>query len=176
MKLDLGCGPNKKEGFIGVDIVQFNDKVDVVCNLGKERWPFDDDSVEEVNCSHMVEHLEPQERIHFCNELYRVLKKGGKALIVAPHWSSQRAYGDMTHKWPPVADFWFYYLDKDWRATNAPHCDIKFNEKGYTCDFHATWGYTFHPMMAVKNSDFQQFAMQFYKEAVQDIVATLTKK
>lgn len=169
MKLDLGCGPNKKEGFLGVDCRQFDGKVDVVHDL-RQPWPWEDGSIEEANSSHFVEHLTQNERIHFVNELYRVLKPGGKCLIVTPHWASCRAYGDLTHQWPPVSEFWFYYLSKEWRAANAPHND------GYTCDFEATWGYSFHPMLGVRNQEFQQFAMQFYKEACQDILCTLTAK
>lgn len=168
MKLDLGCGPNKKEGFIGVDCRAFPG-VDVVADLTKP-WPWQDETVEEVHCSHMIEHLTAPERIAFVNELYRVLKKGAKATIIAPHWASTRAYGDLTHQWPPVCEMWFYYLSKDWRAMNAPHND------GYTCDFDASWGYGMHPSLFTRNAEFQQFAVNFYKEAVQDIHATLTKR
>lgn len=168
MKLDLGAGINKKEGFIGVDVRAFPG-VDVVADLTKP-WPWQDETVDEVHCSHMVEHLTAKERIFFVNELYRVLKPKGSAAIICPHWASTRAYGDLTHQWPPVCEMWFYYLDKDWRAVNAPHND------GYTCDFTATWGYGMHQSLLTRNPEFQQFALNFYKEAVQDIHATLIKK
>lgn len=169
MKLDLGCGTRKKEGYIGVDSRQF-DGVDVVCDLGTEPWPWQDDTVEEAHSSHMVEHLTAPQRIHFVNELHRVLKRGGKATLVTPHWASCRAYGDLTHQWPPVSEFWFYYLNVEWRKVNAPHND------GYTCDFDATWGYSLHPSLNVRNVEFQQFALNSHKEAAQDIIATLTKR
>ena len=169
MKLDLGCGTRKKDGYIGVDTRAF-DGVDVVCNLGVDEWPWQDDTVEEVHCSHMIEHLTAPERIHFVNELHRVLKKGAKAAIIAPHWGSTRAYGDLTHQWPPVCEMWFYYLSAEWRKTNAPHND------GYTCDFEASWGYSMHPSLQVRNVEYQQHALNFYREAAQDIHATLTKR
>lgn len=169
MKLDLGCGPNKREGFIGVDSRKFPG-VDKVVNLGTSRWPWKANSIEESHSSHMVEHLNAAERIHFVNELHRVLVPGGKCTLIVPHWASCRAYGDLTHQWPPVSEFWFYYLGKDWRAANAPHND------GYTCDFDATWGYTLHQEIAARNQEYQIHAMNFFKEAAQDIVATLTKK
>lgn len=168
LKLDLGCGKNKREGFTGVDIRKF-DGVDLVADLTKP-WPWKDGSVEEVNCSHFLEHLTAPERVHFANELFRVLKQGGKAQIVTPHWCSCRAYGDMTHQWPPVSEFWFYYLSKPWREVNAPHND------GYVCDFDATWGYGMAQPLATMNQERQQFALANYKEAAQDLVATLTKK
>jgi SAM-dependent methyltransferase len=169
IKLDLGCGTKKQEGAIGVDSRAF-EGVDVVCDLGAERWPWDDGSVDEVHCSHMVEHLTAPQRIAFVNELHRVLKKGGKATIVVPHWCASRAYGDLTHAWPPVSEFWFYYLAADWRKDNAPHTDA------YTCDFDATWGYSIHPVLAARSLEYQSFALGNYKEMAQDIIATLVKR
>lgn len=169
-RLDLGCGKNKrKDGeWIGVDSRDF-DGVDVVHDL-TQPWPWEDNSVDEAHSSHFVEHLTAEQRVHFVNELYRVLKPGAKAAIIVPHWASCRAYGDLTHRWPPVSEFWFYYLSKAWRADNAPHND------GYTCDFDATWGYGMRQDLAIRNAEFQQFAMANYKEAILDIHATLIKR
>lgn len=176
MKLNLGCGKTKLEGFIGVDVRKFDgvDSVEVVCNLGKDRWPFDDDSCEEAHCSHMLEHLKGPERVHFFNELWRVLKKGGKCQIVTPHWASTRAYGDVSHEWPPVCEFFYYYLSKDWRKDNAPHDDGPPN--GYVCDFEAVWGYSVHPVLQVRNQEYQQFALANFKEAAMDMSATVTAR
>jgi SAM-dependent methyltransferase len=169
LKLDLGCGPNKREGFSGVDRLPFDGKVDIITDLRKS-WPWPDESVEEAHSSHFLEHLEAMERVHFVNELHRVLVPGGKCQLIVPHWASCRAYGDLTHKWPPVSEFWFYYLSKEWRAANAPHNDF------YHCDFEATWGYSVHPQIQLRNQEAQQFAFGFYKEAIQDIICMLTKK
>lgn len=167
-KLDMGCGPNKKEGFTGVDVMQFDGKVDIVCDL-RQPWQWADDSVDEIHCSHFIEHLEANERIHFFNELYRVMKKGCKAQIITPHWSSCRAYGDLTHKWPPVSEMFFYYLSKKWRSENAPHVP-------FTCDFEATWGYSIAPLWQTRNQEAQSFAVNHYKEVVMDTIATITKQ
>lgn len=168
IRLDLGCGKNPREGFAGVDSRDFGQAFKV--DLGKAWWPWADSSVEEAHSSHMVEHLTAPERIHFVNELYRVLKPGGKCTIIVPHWASCRAYGDLTHQWPPVSEFWFYYLSKAWRETQAPHND------GYTCDFDAVWGYGLNPQVSARNQEYQQYAMANYKEAIQDIHATLTAR
>lgn len=174
IKLDLGCGKNKKEGFLGVDQYKM-DGVDVVLNIGKEKWGWDNDTVEEIHASHFLEHLTAEERIHFMNEAYRVLKPGGKATIITPHWASNRAYGDMTHQWPPVAEMFYYYLSQDWRDQQAPHTDAKWNPKGFNCNFAATWGYSFSPELATRSQDYVQFALSNYKEAAQDLHATLVK-
>jgi hypothetical protein len=173
LKLDIGCGKNKREGFTGVD--QFKmDGVDIVMDVRK-KWPWKDGSVEEVHCSHFVEHLTGVERVHFCNELYRVMKKDAKASIITPHWCSNRAYGDFTHQWPPVSEMWFYYLSKDWRESQAPHTDSRWNKDGYSCNFACTWGYSLHPSIANRNQEYQQDALTFKKEAAQDIIATMVK-
>lgn len=174
LKLDFGCGKNKKEGFMGVDSIKFPG-VDFVQDLTK-KWQWKDNSVDEAHASHFIEHLEARDRVHFVNELYRILKPGSKATIITPAWSSNRAYGDMTHKWPPVSEMWYYYLNRDWRKQNCPHDDTEFNKDGYSCDFDATWGYSIHPGLQSRNQEYQTHALTFWKEAAQDIIATLTKK
>lgn len=182
VKLNLGSGPSKMDGFLSVDSISFPG-IDVVTDLTK-KFPWENNSVEEIHASHVVEHFDAMERVHFINEVHRVLIPGGKATIITPHWASCRAYGDPTHKFPPVSEFWFYYLSKEWRLgneekklqPNAPHTDAKYLKGGFNCDFEATWGYTLHPTVQLRNQEAQQFMVQFYKEAALDIIATLVKK
>jgi hypothetical protein len=174
MKLDLGCGKSKKEGFYGVDAIAFPG-VDAVCDL-RQRWPWDDGTVEEAHSSHFIEHLEAMERVHFANELYRVLQPGGKCTLIVPHWASCRAYGDPTHKWPPVSEFWFFYLSREWRMQEAPHTDAEHLPGGFACDFEATWGYVLDQPVSVRNQEAQVFMLRYYKEAAQDTVSTLTAR
>lgn len=168
MKIDIGCGPNKEAGFVGMDAIAF-DGVDIVCNVGKDKWPLSDDSVEEARASHVLEHLTAEERIHFANELWRVLKKGGKCLIITPHWASARAYGDLTHQWPPVSEFWYPYLNAEWRRVNAPH------NTAYQCNFETpSGGYVLREDLQIRNHDYQQYALINFKEAAQDLAQTIT--
>lgn len=174
LKLDIGCGSRKKEGFHGVDQYKM-DGVDTVLKIGTAKWPWKDGTVDEIHASHFLEHLTAQERVHFYNEAFRVLKPGAKATIITPHWASNRAYGDPTHQWPPVAEMGFYYLSQEWRTTQAPHTDKKWNKDGYSCNFQATWGYSFTPELGQRNQEYIQFALSNYKEAAQDMIATLVK-
>lgn len=173
-KLDFGCGPNKREGFKGVDAHPFLG-VDYVLNIAEDPWPWADNSIAEAHASHFVEHLTGPQRVRFCNELYRVLIPGAQCQIIVPHWASCRAYGDPTHQWPPVSEFWFYYLSKEWRLQNAPHADISVNPAGYNCHFNATWGYSLRQDLLSRNEEYRQMAMQNYKEVCQDMIGTLTK-
>lgn len=170
LRLDLGCGKNKKPGFVGVDILPF-EGVDIVADLANKKWPWGDGTVDEIHASHFIEHLKPKQRVHFANESYRVMKTGATLFTVTPHWAASRAYGDVTHEWPPVSEFWFWYLNAEWRKVNAPH------NQDYTCDFDSppTIGYSMHPMSLGKSQDFISFATQMYKEFCQDMAVTLVK-
>jgi SAM-dependent methyltransferase len=178
VKIDLGCGSNKREGFTGVDQYAMPG-VDVLCDLGKDPWPWDTDSVDEAHCSHFLEHLTnfngKWERVHFFNELHRVLKPGASCTLVIPHWNSNRFYGDPTHC-EPFSEMGFYYLSKEWRAGSAPHADVQWNPQGYACDFECTWGYSMHQALMARSPDHQQYALGWFKEAAQDIHANLKKR
>jgi hypothetical protein len=192
LRLDLGAGVNKREGFIGVDILKLPG-VDMVVDLTK-KWPWKDNSVDEVHMSHTLEHFTQEERIHVMNEMYRVLKKveydassqpvKGKATIICPHLFADRAYGDPTHKWPAIGYWFFLYLNRTWRmgdakgvGANAPHTDIKYNKKGYSCDFELpSCTFNLNQLLQGRNQEYQQNAINFWKEAAQDIIATLIKK
>jgi hypothetical protein len=175
IKLDLCCGIHKKEGFIGVDIKKFKG-VDQIADLLKP-WPWKDASVAEIYMSNGLEHFTGEERPHLFNEMYRVMQQGAKATIITPLWSSNRAYGDFTHKWPPVSEMLYFYLSKTWRMENAPDNDFEWNPLGYKCDFEATWGYGgIHAQFANRNDETKMFALSFYKEAAGDMIATLVKK
>lgn len=167
MKLDIGCGTKKEAGFVGMDRLSF-DGVDVVCDAGKERWPFDDSSVDEARAAHFVEHLAPAERVHFTNELWRVLKPNAKCLIITPHWASPRAFGDLTHAWPPVSEFWYPYLNTEWRKTNAPH------NTDYKCNFNSVpGGYSLRSDLTMRNPEYQQYALLNFKGAADDLAQTI---
>lgn len=185
LRLDLGCGKNKQKGFVGIDSIQF-EGVDQVLNLVERvapgnagefvGWPWEDGSVEQVHCSHFLEHLEPRERIHFANELCRVLRKGGTANLATPYSGHDCAYGDPTHKWPPVSGWTYLYWNKEWRKAQAPHVDIENNPAGLSCDFDYTIGGSWEQWLQTRNMEYRVFAMQHYLNSQRDIVVTLTKK
>jgi SAM-dependent methyltransferase len=174
LKLNLGAGKSRMEGYLSVDSIPF-EGLDVVANLN-DPWPWGDNTVSDIHMSHVLEHFTGDERVHIFNEMYRVLIPGGKAAIITPHWASQRAYGDFTHKWPPVSEFLYYYVWREWRIANAPHCDIEFNPKGYSCDFNFAGGYSLHAEILPWNIERQQYAQKWYKEACSDTHMTITSQ
>ena len=167
VKLDLGCGKNKQAGFHGVDAQAF-EGVDTVADL-RQPWPWEDGSIEEVHCSHFVEHLTNPERLHFWDELYRVLKPKAQARIITPHWSHACAYGDPTHQWPPMSEWAAYYLNKGWRDVNAPHVAL-------SCDFDFVTAGSGDPWLSTRAQTTHEFAMQHYVNTWRDLILTLTKR
>ena len=97
IKLDLGCGKHKKEGFIGIDIDPDSDADIVISAL---TLPFEGDTVDEISSRHLVEHFSPEEAKTFFAEIYRVLKRGGQAgLKVDRDWTRRKLLNkDKTHK------------------------------------------------------------------------------
>lgn len=199
-RIDIGCGPNKKQvvagepnqkPWFGIDSIVFPG-VDLVFDITSGRWPFESASVDEFHCSHVIEHLTWPQRVLFFNELWRILKPAAKGQLILPHWASMRYYGDPTHQ-SPMSEFAFYYLSRAWRnggvpigaapgtpaqPPNAPHADITHNKSGtgYDCNFQVMWGHSLHPELLGKNPEYQQHALKFWKDAAQDLIATLTKE
>jgi hypothetical protein len=136
----------------------------------KRPWTQKTGSVTEGAAAFLVQFLKPVERIHFANELYRVLKPAAKFQIITPHWASNRAYSDMSFEWPPVVEQWYFHLNKDWRKVNNPV------EKRYKCDFDITFGYGLHQLIIPRPQEYQQHAVTFWKEAAQDLIVTVSKK
>lgn len=167
VKLDFGCGKNKRPDFTGLDIAKF-DGVDKVLDVRKTPWPWKDNSVDEAYSSHFVEHLTGSERIGFFNELWRVMKVGATAQIVTPDWSNACAYGDPTHQWPPMSGWFAFYLGAWWRKENAPHVP-------YTCNFEFQNGVGWDPSIMARNDEFKQFAAAHYINGARDLYVNLVK-
>lgn len=90
MKLDIGCGKNKRQGFIGLDINP-DSNADIIASA--TNLPIGDAEASEINCSHLVEHLYPDEARQFFKEVFRVLAAGGIAKIkIDRDWSKRRLF------------------------------------------------------------------------------------
>jgi hypothetical protein len=171
LRLDLGCGRNKLEGFTGVD--KYSPDADVKLDLFVFPWPWKDNSVDEIHASHFVEHIPQNLRWRFFEEACRVMKKDAMFRIIVPSWKSERAYGDMTHEWPPVAASTFWYLDKGWRVANK----LTYGPYDIKCDFEYQAGPTnIVPTYATRSVEAQQFACSHYLETYSDMWVTLRKR
>lgn len=129
-----------------------------------------ENSIDEIQINYLIHYLIPDDRIWLTNRLYEILKSEGKATFTLPAWSSNRAYGDLLLQWPPVTESWFPHLNAQWRKENNSY------DNRYTCDFDFTIGYGMHPLIVSRNQEYQQHAIMFWKEASQELIATIIKK
>lgn len=60
LRIDLACGQVPKEGFEGVDLLATGPGIRKV-DLTKFPWPFEDNSVDALYCSHFIEHIPSRE-------------------------------------------------------------------------------------------------------------------
>ncbi len=93
MKLHLGCGFNKKRGYVNCDISK-DVNPDLVLNLEK-RLPFKSNSIDEIIAEHVFEHVE--NFVSLMSEIYRVSKPNAKIYIKVPYFSHESAFSNVTH-------------------------------------------------------------------------------
>ncbi|RLC85258.1 MAG: hypothetical protein DRJ03_12190 [Chloroflexi bacterium] len=84
MKLNLGCGFDKRKGYINID-ARKDVKPDIVLDLEKELLQrFENESVDEILAKDFIEHLSWRVVEPFLKDCYRVLKHNGRIYIQTP--------------------------------------------------------------------------------------------
>lgn len=119
MKLDIGCGPSPKPGYIGVDL--YVEGPDII-QAPMDKLPFEDNSIEEIYSSHALEHISKHLVIPTLKEWYRVLDWNGVLTIEVP---------DLI--W--VCKNWLKYQDSGWNM------DAIFGDQSDPGQYHKT-GFT----------------------------------
>lgn len=79
--LHLGCGNERKDGWVNVDLVLAN--ADLYWDL-RNGIPFPDRSVDAIFHEHLLEHIPKRDGLRLSVECLRVLKPGGVLRIVVP--------------------------------------------------------------------------------------------
>lgn len=102
--LDLGCGPNKHPGAIGVDCVPL-DGVDIVADFECGQLPFPNKSFDIVYAHHVFEHI--RNLPDLLAELRRICRPGAVIEVLVPYFTCVGAFGDPTH----VRFFTYYTFD-----------------------------------------------------------------
>lgn len=183
-RLDLAGGQTPRQGFEGVDIWP---GAQHVVNLQQYPWPFEDESVLEINCSHYIEHI-PMEMVHtgslcticpptppkdalfaFFDECYRILVPDGWLHIVVPAHRSDRAFQDPTHRRFITAQT-FAYMNQEWRGTN------KLDHYNVDCNFIGDCNPIVDQALTLRVPEVAQQRMQREWNTVIDWVAKLQKK
>ena len=103
MKLNLGCGHERLDGYLNVDRVG---EPPFVWDLEAFPWPWSDSSADEVRLHHVLEHLgaTPPVYLRIIQELYRVCRDGARIVITVPHPLHDDYLIDPTHVRPILAE------------------------------------------------------------------------
>lgn len=123
MRLNLGAADRKIDGFLSVDIVP---PADIVADL-TQPWPWEDSSVDEIVAYDVIEHL--PDKKHTLNEIWRVLKPGGRVTIQVPDCSEGDG-GDCDHthvsRWNRSSfEYWVVGIHERERFRNSPYYGAK---------------------------------------------------
>lgn len=199
LKLDLACGDNKRDGFFGIDIsktdsvdyvmdlqqfpwpIESESAEEVNCSHYIEHIPHSNYKNDIKKCieksntfeefkENLIENLDEKDGfIKFINEVYRILKPGGKVKLVAPYYTSMRAYGDPTHV-RFIGDSTFWYLNKKWIEDN------RLQHYGLNCDFDVKISYYISNEMTLKSEEVRNKAFLHDWNVIEDIIVELTKK
>jgi SAM-dependent methyltransferase len=121
LKVELGCGRAKKEGFIGVDIKP-SGGVDIVADAGAV-LPFKDGSVTELRAIHLFEHV--PDTVKLMREIYRACAPGAKVTVEVPHARSDGAFADPTHR-RAFTEYTWEYFDRGRDAWKLYQFDVDF--------------------------------------------------
>ena len=135
MKLNLGCGNLKMEGFINVDYrteCSPDEAIDLI-----EEWPWLSSSIDEIMAVDILEHLpdlKGQPAVpHFMEQAYRVLKPEGRLFIQTVHFKSQNYFIDPTHvRAFCVESFDFFCPGTHWGDRASYYSKARFRKIGAT--------------------------------------------
>jgi len=97
MKIELGCGQTKKDGYIGVDLVP---EADIQKDMYEYLKSLSDNSVDAIRAFHSLEHLSKDEFLKVMNEILRVCKNGSFLEIGVPYHTQYVNIGNPYHKTP----------------------------------------------------------------------------
>ncbi len=199
-KLDLACGDRKQEGFIGVDRCSIQG-VDIVHDLETYPWPFENESIDEIFCSHYIEHLSH-------NNINSIIKE---VLDQSDDFNSFK--DSLTKKLDLPLDGLILFMDECWRILKpegkmiilVPYytsmrsvqdpthqrviCEAsmlyfnkgwrvanKLDHYGIKSSYDYSYGYVFDPSWAVRSEDSRAFALKQYWNTVLDIQFSFTKR
>jgi len=163
--LELGCGPNKQEGRIGIDRLDLPG-VDIVADLN-DGFPYlPDHSVDEFHSKSLFEHIE--DLGVFMQEIVRVLKPGGKNYLFVPHFSNPYYYSDYTHTRFMGLYTFYYFVSKEnqlYRKVPEFYTDVRIRILSQKLIFQSPFrGINFLKKLFGKLVNINHWTQEFYEE------------
>lgn len=93
IKLNLGCGFDKRKGYLNCDILKVA-KPDMIVDLEK-KLPFKNNSIDEIIMIGVAEHI--TNFVPLMEEFYRICKNKARIRIEVPYFTYQGAFENPTH-------------------------------------------------------------------------------
>jgi len=109
IKLDVGCGQYKADGYIGIDKRDI-DGVDIVHDICKFPWPLPDNCCTHIRMILVWACIEPKHRLQVMDELWRVAAKDCVLDIRETHTLSPRMMHDPAY-YTGANEITFCYFD-----------------------------------------------------------------
>ena len=152
-KLNLGCGTDIREGYINLDFDK-RPGVDIVCDIEKFPWPFEDNEFDCIYASHLLEHVE--DIVKTMSEIKRISKDGAIITIRVPHFSCGVSYRDPTHK-RFFSYHTFDYFTKECFYTHMPIFEIFKRRLNFTRFSFIGLNHIFNPIINVNPTIYERF-------------------
>lgn len=125
---NLGCGKHTYENIIGVDLLP-GDNVDIVHDLNEFPWPIESNSADALLMFHVLEHLGSIPKV--MEEMYRILKPGGRVLIEVPYFRHVGAFQDPTHIHFFTSETIKYFCEPAEERPGPLYANVRFVQKGF---------------------------------------------
>lgn len=132
--LNLGAGKRIIPGALNHDLRLDPNRPDIVIahDLNVLPWPWEDETFDRIVARTVFEHLNI-DLVQSLDECWRILRPKGQVYLKLPHWHSEIAHSDPTHRWfYTVHSFdqfdpdrrrgqeYDFYTDRHWRIIKGP--------------------------------------------------------
>lgn len=96
LKLNIGCGFDKREGFINMDIS--NDiHPDILHDMNNIPYPFKDNTFDYILAKDVLEHIPKHNLLFIIEELYRISNNKCIWLITVPFYNNRLSNANILH-------------------------------------------------------------------------------
>lgn len=134
--LDVGCGPNKYPGAVGLDM-NSDTAADILCQLDAGGLPFCDNSFDEVRAVHVIEHV--ANVVRTMEEFHRVTRPGGTIFLVTPHYTDYSSFRDPTHRWHLNTFSFLYFYPGGMHGRDMWYTRVRLRERRLTVRLLRLW-------------------------------------